>query len=162
MRNLEMKLDAVLRLCTADDPHEVAAAREELRGLMQSSRKTKPEPIDPETEVRRILLELGAPDHLVGHPYTVQAILLVVQDRTYIDSITFGLYPQLAVIFDTTASRVERAIRHLIEVTWARGDWDTLTRYFGNTVSAEKGKPTNGEFIARMSNVVKQRLREAA
>lgn len=75
---------------------------------------------------------------------------------------TNGLYPQLAVIFDTTASRVERAIRHLIEVTWARGDWDTLTRYFGNTVSAEKGKPTNGEFIARMSNVVKQRLREAA
>ena len=57
---------------------------------------------------------------------------------------------------------MERAIRHLIEVTWSRGDWDILNRYFGNTVSAEKGKPTNGEFIARMSNVVKQRLREAA
>ena len=66
------------------------------------------------------------------------------------------------MIFDTTASRVERAIRHLIEVTWSRGDWDSLNRCFGNTVSAEKGKPTNGEFIARMSNVIKQRLREAA
>ena len=73
-----------------------------------------------------------------------------------------GLYPQLAVIFDTTASRVERAIRHLVEVTWARGDLEVLNRYFGNTVSADKGKPTNGEFIARMSNIVKQRLREAA
>ena len=118
--------------------------------------------VDPEEEIRRILLELGSPDHLVGHPYVIRAIQLVMSDRLYINSITFGLYPQLAVIFDTTASRVERAIRHLIEVTWARGDWDTLTRYFGNTVSAEKGKPTNGEFIARMSNVVKQRLREAA
>ena len=78
------------------------------------------------------------------------------------NSITFGLYPQLAAMFDTTASRVERAIRHLIEVTWTRGDWDTLNRYFGNTISAAKAKPTNGEFIARLANVIKQRLREAA
>ena len=65
-------------------------------------------------------------------------------------------------MFDTTASRVERAIRHLIEVTWSRGDLEVLNRYFGNTLSPEKGKPTNGEFIARMANVVKQRMREAA
>lgn len=162
MSNLEMKLDAVLRLCTAEDPHEVAAAREELRGLMQSSRKTKPEPIDPETEVRRILLELGAPDHLVGHPYLVQAILWSIDDRKYLDNITFGLYPALAAKFDTTASRVERAIRHLIEVLWTRCDFDTLNCYFGNTVSPGKGKATNGEFIARIANVVKLRMRDAA
>ena len=105
-----------------------------------------------EEAVAKAALELGAPDHLVGHPYTVQAILLVVQDRTYIDSITFGLYPQLAAAFDTTAARVERAMRHLIEVTWTRGDLDVLDRYFGNTVSASKGKPTNGEFIALIAD----------
>ena len=161
MSILEKQVDALMRLCTAEKESDRAQVREEVRRMLEN-RKVGRANSDPEYLIRELLLELGAPDHLVGHPYTVQAILLVVQDRTYIDSITFGLYPQLAVIFDTTASRVERAIRHLIEVTWARGDWHTLTRYFGNTVSAEKGKPTNGEFIARMSNVVKQRLREAA
>ena len=161
MNTLEKQVEALMRLCTACDEKTRPEAREEIRFLLQGG--TNPSRNhDPEWILREILLELGAPDHLVGHPYVVQAVLLVVENRTYIDSITFGLYPQLAVMFDTTASRVERAIRHLIEVTWARGDWDTLNRYFGNTVSAEKGKPTNGEFIARMSNVVKQRLREAA
>ena len=161
MSILEKQVDALMRLCTAEKESDRARVREEVLRMLENQKVGRANS-DPEYLIRELLLELGAPDHLVGHPYTVQAILLVVQDRTYIDSITFGLYPQLAVIFDTTASRVERAIRHLIEVTWARGDWDTLTRYFGNTVSAEKGKPTNGEFIARMSNVVKQRLREAA
>ena len=161
MSTLEMQVDALMRLCTAEKESDRSRVRDEVRKMLETQKLSRASS-DPEYLIRELLLELGAPDHLVGHPYTVQAILLVVQDRTYIDSITFGLYPQLAVIFDTTASRVERAIRHLIEVTWARGDWDTLTRYFGNTVSAEKGKPTNGEFIARMSNVVKQRLREAA
>ena len=161
MSILEMQVDALMRLCTAEKESDRARVRGEVLRMLEN-RKMGRASSDPEYLIRELLLELGAPDHLVGHPYTVQAILLVVQDRTYIDSITFGLYPQLAVIFDTTASRVERAIRHLIEVTWARGDWEVLNRYFGNTVSAEKGKPTNGEFIARMSNVVKQRLREAA
>ena len=161
MSTLEMQVDALMRLCTAEKESDRSRVRDEVRKMLETQKLSRASS-DPEYLIRELLLELGAPDHLVGHPYTVQAILLVVQDRTYIDSITFGLYPQLAVIFDTTASRVERAIRHLIEVTWARGDWDTLNRYFGNTVSAEKSKPTNGEFIARMSNVVKQRLREAA
>ena len=161
MSILEKQVDALMRLCTAEKESDRAKVREEVRRMLEN-RKLCRASADPEYLIRELLLELGAPDHLVGHPYTVQAILLVVQDRTYIDSITFGLYPQLAVIFDTTASRVERAIRHLIEVTWARGNWDTLNRYFGNTVSPEKGKPTNSEFIARMANVVNQRLREAA
>ena len=161
MSFLEMQVDALMRLCAAEKESDRNRAREEVRKMLEN-RQLGRAVSDPEYLIRELLLELGAPDHLVGHPYVVQAILLVVQDRTYIDSITFGLYPQLAVIFDTTASRVERAIRHLVEVTWARGDWEVLNRYFGNTVSAEKGKPTNGEFIARMANVVNQRLREAA
>ena len=159
MIELEKKVEAMMQLCIAENEKDRVALREEIRQyLLDRHRRNR----DPEQEIRRILLELGSPDHLVGHPYVIRAILLVMSDRLYINSITFGLYPQLAVIFDTTASRVERAIRHLIEVTWARGDWDTLNRYFGNTISAVKAKPTNGEFIARMANVIKQRLREAA
>ena len=161
MSILEKQVDALMRLCTAETENDRVQIREEVLRMLES-RKLVRATADPEYLIRELLLELGAPDHLVGHPYTVQAILLVVQDRTYIDSITFGLYPQLAAMFDTTASRVERAIRHLVEVTWTRGDWDTLNRYFGNTISAVKAKPTNGEFIARMANVIKQRLREAA
>ena len=96
-----------------------------------------------------------------GHA-CVEAVLMAVENRYYINNITFGLYPQIAAKFDTTASRVERGIRHLIEVTWTRGDMDVLCRYFGNTVSPDRGKPTNGEFIARIANVVRQRMREAA
>ena len=161
MSTLEKQVDALMRLCIAERESDRERVREEVRRMLQC-RQAGSAVTDPEYWIRELLVELGAPDHLLGHPYVVQGILLVVQDRTYIDSITFGLYPQLAVIFDTTASRVERAIRHLIEVTWSRGDLDVLNRYFGNTVSAEKGKPTNGEFIARMANVVRQRLREAA
>ena len=159
MNTLEKQVDALMRLCTACDEATRNEAREEIRFLLQGGANPH-RGSDPEWVLREILLELGAPDHLLGHPYVVQAILLVVEDRMYIDSITFGLYPQLAARFGTTAARVERAIRHLIEVTWTRGDLDVLTRYFGNTVSPEKGKPTNGEFIARLANVVKQRLRE--
>ena len=161
MSTLEKQVDALMRLCTAEKESDRALVREEVRKMLEN-RKLSRACTDPEYLIRELLLELGAPDHLVGHPYVVQAILLVIHDRTYIDSITFGLYPQLAAMFGTTASRVERAIRHLIEITWARGDWDTLNHYFGNTVNSEKGKPTNGEFIARMANVIKQKLREAA
>lgn len=161
MQTLKKQVDALMRLCTAEEERDRILAREEVRQMLRN-RKTVCPSCDPEYRIRELLLEMGAPDHLVGHPYVIQGILLVIQDRTYIDRITFGLYTQLAVMFDTTPSRVERAIRHLIEVTWTRGDLDVLNRYFGNTVSAEKGKPTNGEFIARMANVVKQRLREAA
>ena len=159
MQNLEKQVDALMRLCVAEKETDENHVREELMRMLELRKHGG---MDPEQEVRRILLELGAPDHLVGHPYVVRAILLVVGDQLYINHITFGLYPQLAAEFDTTPARVERAIRHLIEVTWVRGDIDVLDRYFGNTISASRGKPTNGEFIARIANVVKSRMREAA
>ena len=159
MSILEMKVDALLRLCAAEDPKEQKMLRQELLELMKSRWQTS---VDPEYLVRQLLLELGAPDHLVGHPYVVQAVMMCLENRMYIDNITFGLYPQLAAAFDTTAARVERAMRHLVEVTWTRGDMEVLNRYFGNTVSPEKGKPTNGEFVARITNIVKLRMKEAA
>ena len=159
MSILELKVDALLRLCAAEDPQEQKMLRKELVELMKHKWQSS---ADPEYLIRQLLLELGAPDHLVGHPYVVQAVMLCLENRMYIDNITFGLYPQLAAAFDTTAARVERAIRHLVEVTWSRGDLEVLNRYFGNTVSPEKGKPTNGEFVARISNIIKLRLKEAA
>jgi len=157
MTKIERQIAAITKVVLAEDSAERKAAREELRGLVRDSAPTKQ---DPEYLIRELLLELGAPDHLVGHPYTVQAILLVVQDRKYIDNITFGLYPKLAVMFDTTASRVERAIRHLIEVIFIRCDYEIINRYFGNSIHPDKGKPTNGEFIARMANVVKLQMKQ--
>ena len=156
---LEKKVEAVMRLCVSENEKDRDKLREEIRKYLTHF---DPGKMDPEQEIRRILLELGAPDHLVGHPYVIRAILLVMEDRMYINHITMGLYPKLAAEFDTTAARVERAIRHLIEVTWFRGDMDVLDKYFGNTVSASRGKPTNGEFIARMANVVKNNVRKAA
>lgn len=161
MRILEMQVAALMRLCTAEAETDRKQAKEELQRLMKAD-PSIPVNSDPEMEIRQILLELGAPDHLVGHPYVVQAILLVLNNQLLINSITFGLYPQLAAQFDTTPARVERAMRHLIEVTWFRGDMAVLEKYFGNTISPEKGKPTNGEFIARLANVVRQRVKTAA
>lgn len=158
MSHLEMQVNALMRLCTAEKESDRQKLRTELRQLLEGERH----PVDPEDLICEILLELGAPENLLGHPYMVEAILLVVQDRAYIDNVTFGLYPQVAAHFDTTAARVERAMRHLLEVTWSRTDWEVLQRYFGNTVSADKGKPTNSEFIARIANIVKRQLKEAA
>lgn len=157
MTKTDMKIDALIECILAKSDAEYKAARKKLQALCDGSVTIKR---DAETVIRELLLELGAPDHLVGHPYTVQDILLVVQDRKYIDNITFGLYPALSVMFDTTASRVERAIRHLIEIVFTRCDYDVINQYFGNSIHPDKGKPTNGEFIARMANIVKLQLKQ--
>ena len=159
MRNLEWQVDTLMRLCSAQTSSEQAQARQALRLLVERAQLPA---MDPEYLVRQILLELGTPDHLVGHPFVVEAVLMSVENRNYINNVTFGLYPQIAAKFDTTATRVERGIRHLIEVTWLRGDMDTLTRYFGNTIDPDRGKPTNGEFIARLANVVNMQLKQVA
>lgn len=151
MTNTEKKVDTLVRYVTTSDPNERLTLRAELLALMQS----QTEIFNVEEAVRSIFLQLGVPDHLLGHPYAVQAIVLAVEDRLYIDNITFLLYPKVAAMFDTTASRVERAIRSMVETTWARGDANMITHYFGNTVSPGKGKPTNGEFIARIAHVVR-------
>lgn len=159
MSDLEQRVDAVCAYLLAVDPVERDKARANIRKMMNGNECVTATAADAETITRELLLELGSPDHLVGHPYAIRAILTVLCDRNYINNITMLLYPTLAAEFDTTASRVERAIRHLIEVTWGRGDLEVLDKYFGNTISAARGKPTNGEFIARMANIVNQRLR---
>ena len=108
--------------------------------------------------VEKILVELGTPAHIKGYRYTVTGLRLVVNNPDLIDVITKELYPQIAATHNTTPSRVERAIRHAIEVTWDRGDLETLMKYFGNTISNTKGKPTNSEFLAMVSTVIRRKL----
>lgn len=105
-----------------------------------------------ETLVTSVIHEIGVPAHIKGYQYLREAIVIAVGDMEVINAVTKVLYPEVARRFDTTASRVERAIRHAIEVAWDRGDIETLQKYFGYTVSNSKGKPTNSEFIAMIAD----------
>ncbi len=105
-----------------------------------------------EAVVTDIIHEIGVPAHIKGYQYLREAIVLTVNDMDAINAVTKVLYPAVAKKFSTTPSRVERAIRHAIEVAWDRGDLETLQRFFGYTVSNIKGKPTNSEFIAMIAD----------
>ena len=108
-----------------------------------------------EAEVTAILHEVGVPAHIKGYQYLREAIIIVVQNMDAINAVTKVLYPEVAKRFNTTPSRVERAIRHAIEVAWDRGDLETLQGYFGYTVNSAKGKPTNSEFIAMIADRIR-------
>ena len=135
---------------------------EEIRGsrrqtaAMQHSEKT-----GIESMVTSIIHEIGVPAHIKGYQYLREAIIIAVNDMDVINAITKVLYPQVAKTFQTTPSRVERAIRHAIEVAWDRGDLDTLQRFFGYTVSNTKGKPTNSEFIALIADKLQLQLKSS-
>lgn len=112
-----------------------------------------------ELTVTEILHQIGVPAHIKGYQYLREAIIIAVNDMDVINAITKVLYPQVAKTFQTTPSRVERAIRHAIEVAWDRGDLETLQRFFGYTVSNTKGKPTNSEFIALIADRLQLKLK---
>jgi len=114
-----------------------------------------------EAMVTSVIHEIGVPAHIKGYQYLREAIKIAVNDMDVINAITKVLYPQVAKTFSTTPSRVERAIRHAIEVAWDRGDLDTLQRFFGYTVSNTKGKPTNSEFIALIADKLQLQLKGA-
>ncbi|MCX8131972.1 MAG: sporulation transcription factor Spo0A [Clostridia bacterium] len=112
-----------------------------------------------EVEVTSIMHEIGVPAHIKGYQYLRDAIMMVVKDLDIINSITKQLYPSIAKEYNTTPSRVERAIRHAIEVAWSRGQVDTIDALFGYTVSIGKGKPTNSEFIAMVADKLRLELK---
>lgn len=114
----------------------------------QSAAVASPTPKNLEVEVTRIIHEIGVPAHVKGYQYLRDAIMLVVEEVNYLGAVTKELYPTIAQKYDTTPSRVERAIRHAIELAWDRGDVDKINKFFGYTINGEKGKPTNSEFIA--------------
>lgn len=108
-----------------------------------------------ETDVTNIIHEIGVPAHIKGYQYLRDSIIMSVKDMEILNSITKLLYPTIAKMHQTTPSRVERAIRHAIEVAWSRGKMDTIDELFGYTVNGGKGKPTNSEFIALIADKVR-------
>ena len=113
-----------------------------------------------EAVVTDIIHEIGVPAHIKGYQYLREAIILTINDMDIINAVTKVLYPEVAKKFGTTPSRVERAIRHAIEVAWDRGDIETLQKFFGYTVSNIKGKPTNSEFIAMIADCLSLRQKQ--
>ena len=132
-------VESLLRLAEKADPRVHAPGLEEL--------------------VTSIIHEVGVPAHIKGYQYVREAIMITVENMDVINSVTKILYPEVAKRYHTTPSRVERAIRHAIEVAWDRGDLETLQRFFGYTVSNAKGKPTNSEFIAMISDRIRLKLK---
>ena len=129
------------------------AAESKKVGAYEKKPSTKPE--DLENKVTNIIHEIGVPAHIKGYQYLREAIIMSVNDIEMLNSITKILYPTIAKKYQTTASRVERAIRHAIEVAWSRGKMDTIDELFGYTINNGKGKPTNSEFIALIADRIR-------
>ena len=147
-------------------PCKTATVVERIRQVTGQSRAADGEERDGTREqslesiVTAIIHEIGVPAHIKGYQYLREAIIIAVEDMEVINAVTKILYPEVAKRFGTTASRVERAIRHAIEVAWDRGDLETLQKYFGYTVSNAKGKPTNSEFIAMIADRLQLQRKE--
>jgi Response regulator containing a CheY-like receiver domain and an HTH DNA-binding domain len=150
-------------------PCDIPALLGRVRQVMSSSKSNAPRQgvsmFRPETSlesvVTEVLHEIGVPAHIKGYQYLREAIIMTINDMDTINSVTKILYPEVARKFSTTPSRVERAIRHAIEVAWDRGDIETLQKFFGYTVSNVKGKPTNSEFIAMIADCLSLRRKVA-
>ena len=142
-------------------PYHQDALIENLISLSEpnSSRARTPGLEEPVTS---IIHEVGVPAHIKGYQYVREAIMITVENMDVINSVTKVLYPEVAKRYHTTPSRVERAIRHAIEVAWDRGDLETLQRFFGYTVSNAKGKPTNSEFIAMISDKIRLKIKSSS
>lgn len=117
---------------------------------------------DMEVRITEILHQIGVPAHIKGYHYLRESIMMSVEDPDIINAVTKQLYPSVAKRFSTTSSRVERAIRHAIEVAWDRGDVDVLNSYFGYTIHNGRGKPTNSEFIAMISDKLRLQMKSAS
>lgn len=158
MSELEMTVKALTR-CVS--PQAFALAMQEVRAEAQGNEEPCERFDASEMMIRRILKELGIPSRILGHSYLVSALELMVEEPSLLYVITKQLYPRVAETHNTTASRVERAIRHAIEIAWDRGGLDVQYKYFGNSVKAEKGKPTNSEFLSVVADVVRQKLKHS-
>ncbi|MBE5874122.1 MAG: sporulation transcription factor Spo0A [Lachnospiraceae bacterium] len=138
-----------------------AGMGEELPKEVEKKEQKKVEVVrDLEQDVTNMIHEIGVPAHIKGYQYLREAIMMSVTDSTMISSITKILYPTIAKRFQTTPSRVERAIRHAIEVAWSRGRMETLDSLFGYTIDTGKGKPTNSEFIALIADKIRLSYRD--
>lgn len=142
-------------------PNNNFIARESKPQYIDISPENKKDERNLEALVTNLIHEVGVPAHIKGYQYLREAIMMVVNDIEVINQITKQLYPDIAKKFHTTPSRVERAIRHAIEVAWSWGKADEVENIFGYTVSATKGKPTNSEFIAMIADKLRLELKSA-
>ena len=141
-------------------PYDCQALIAEIEEIAERRRTATASPVgaeregdhEIETQVTKIIHQIGIPAHIKGYQYLRTAIMMTINDNEIINSVTKVLYPSVAKRYQTTTSRVERAIRHAIEVAWDRGDVDTLNSYFGYTIQNNRGKPTNSEFIAMIAD----------
>lgn len=127
--------------------------------ITETGNTEKKEERNLEKDVTEMIHEIGVPAHIKGYHYLREAIMMCVVDVDMLNAITKALYPQIAKKFQTTSSRVERAIRHAIEVAWSRGKMETLDSLFGYTINTGKGKPTNSEFIALIADKIRLRYK---
>lgn len=133
---------------------------DEAKNVINKEQKQETVVRDLEQDVTNMIHEIGVPAHIKGYQYLREAIMMSVEDSSMISSITKILYPTIAKRFQTTPSRVERAIRHAIEVAWSRGRMETLDSLFGYTIDTGKGKPTNSEFIALIADKIRLSYRK--
>ena len=165
----------IVRQCTAlgaayfvPEPCDITALLDRIRqiGALPSQEEVllpaRTSDANLEAAVTEIIHEIGVPAHIKGYQYLREAIILTINDMDIINAVTKVLYPEVAKKFGTTPSRVERAIRHAIEVAWDRGDIEVLQKFFGYTVSNIKGKPTNSEFIAMIADCLSLRQKQGA
>ena len=129
------------------------------QGALQDPISARARSVDVESEVTNLIHEVGVPAHIKGYQYLRESILMAIEDMDILNAITKQLYPAIAKKFDTTPSRVERAIRHAIEVAWSRGKMDTIEKLFSYSISMGKGKPTNSEFIALIADRMRLELK---
>ena len=147
-------------------PYDMAALASHMESLIRQRKKDVASSKgaisgDLESQVTKIIHQIGVPAHIKGYQYLRAAILMTIENSDIINSVTKVLYPSVAKKFGTTTSRVERAIRHAIEVAWDRGDVDTLNSYFGYTIQNARGKPTNSEFIAMIADNLRLKFKYA-
>ena len=149
-------------------PYDIEQMCENIRGLVKKQRDDafsnaiSFDAVGIEQKVTQLLHQIGVPAHVKGYHYLRESIIMSVEKPDIINAVTKQLYPSVAKKYETTSSRVERAIRHAIEVAWDRGDIDVLNSYFGYTIHNDRGKPTNSEFIAMISDRLRLQIKNAS
>mgnify|MGYP004628457649 FL=1 len=136
-------------------PFELSDLHKRILSIFDQNKKMNLTNNNLQISITKILHELGIPSHIKGYQYIREAVGIIYERPEIIGGITKELYPELAHKFDTTVSRVERAIRHAIEVSWNRGSWDLMEEIFGHSVDIDKAKPTNSEFIVTIADKLK-------
>lgn len=161
MTVIERKINALLAYVLAEDDESRESAKKALQGAMRMHEEEGADiPSDVEVAVHEFLMEVGVQPHLIGYRYVVFAIMYALQKPNIIDNITCGLYPLIAQKFDTTPTKAESGIRHLIEKTWDRGSYAALEKYYHDVLSVNQSKPSNSQFIAIAARAIRLRMKK--